>query len=115
MAYLPTQQSEEYYHQVAYYISSLESSAIDFAYGIRGHWGIENRLHGVKDVVFGEDRSLIRQGNAPANRSLILAIAKRCCEAQIALNVLPRNGYSSITSAQRFLSNDLDKLFSLVE
>ena len=60
----------------------------------------------VKDVVFGEDRSMIRQGNAPANRSIILAIT---------LNVLRRNGYSSITSAQRFIANDIDKVFSLVE
>jgi hypothetical protein len=44
-----------------------------------------------------------------------LAIAKRCCEAQIALNVLRRRGYSSITSAQRFLANDIDKILSLVE
>ncbi|MEH1841507.1 MAG: ISAs1 family transposase [Nostoc sp.] len=33
------------YHQVAYYISSKVYSAIDFAKGIHGHWGIENRLH----------------------------------------------------------------------
>lgn len=94
------------YQQVAYYISSLESCAIDFAYGIRGHWGIENRLHWVKDVVFGEDSSRIRHGNAPANRSIILAIA---------MNIWRRNGYPSITSAQRFLSNDIDKLLLLVE
>jgi predicted transposase YbfD/YdcC len=32
------------YHQVAYYISSFLRSAVDFAHGIRGHWGIENSL-----------------------------------------------------------------------
>jgi predicted transposase YbfD/YdcC len=94
------------YHQVAYYISSFLRSAVDFARGIRGHWGIENRLHWVKDMVFDEDRSTIRTGHAPANCSVILAIA---------LNVLRRNGYSSVTCAQRFISNDIDKLFSLVE
>ncbi len=94
------------YHQVAYYISSLVGSAVDFAHGIRGHWGIENRLHWVKDVVFDEDYLTIRMGNAPANLSIVRAIA---------LNILRRNGYSSITSAQRFMSNDIDKLFSLVE
>lgn len=94
------------YHQIAYYISSLVRSASDFALGIREHWAIENRLHWVKDMVFDEDRSMIRKGNAPANRSIILAIA---------LNVLRQNGYSSITSAQRFMSNDIDKLLSLVE
>jgi predicted NACHT family NTPase len=30
---------------VVYYISSLFLPAVDFAQGIRGHWGIENRLH----------------------------------------------------------------------
>lgn len=94
------------YHQVAYYISSLVGNAVTFAQGIRGHWGIENRLHWVKDVVFDEDRSTIHTGQAPANLSLLRAIA---------LNVLRRSGYSSITSAQRFLANDIDKILSLVE
>ncbi|CAA9395390.1 MAG: hypothetical protein AVDCRST_MAG93-9947, partial [uncultured Chloroflexia bacterium] len=31
----------------------------------RGHWGIENRLHYVKDVVLGEDRSQIHCGATP--------------------------------------------------
>ena len=31
----------------------------------RGHWGIENRLHWVRDVVFGEDRSQVRTESAP--------------------------------------------------
>ena len=31
----------------------------------RGHWGIGNRLHWVRDVVFGEDQSQVRTGSAP--------------------------------------------------
>jgi predicted transposase YbfD/YdcC len=31
----------------------------------RGHWGIENSLHYVRDVTFDEDRSQIRTLNAP--------------------------------------------------
>lgn len=31
----------------------------------RGHWEIENRLHWVRDVVFGEDLSQIRTGSGP--------------------------------------------------
>ena len=31
----------------------------------RGHWGIENRSHYVRDVTFGEDASQIQKGHAP--------------------------------------------------
>lgn len=31
----------------------------------RGHWGIENRSHDVRDVTLGEDASQIRLGQAP--------------------------------------------------
>jgi predicted transposase YbfD/YdcC len=31
----------------------------------RGHWGIENRLHGVRDVTLGEDACRVRRGAAP--------------------------------------------------
>ena len=31
----------------------------------RGHWGIENRLHWVRDVTFAEDVSRIRTKSAP--------------------------------------------------
>lgn len=45
-------------------------------------------------------------GKTPANLSIMRAIA---------LNLLRRNGYASITIAQRFLSHDIDKLLALVE
>ncbi|WP_414573547.1 ISAs1 family transposase [Nostoc sp. CCY 9925] len=93
------------YHEVVCYISSLIHTAQEFARGIRGHWSIENCLHWVKDVVFKEDDSKIRKGNAPANLSILRAIA---------LNILRRNGHTSITIAQRFLSNDIDKILAFV-
>jgi predicted transposase YbfD/YdcC len=31
----------------------------------RGHWAIENRLHGVRDVTLGEDACRVRSGAAP--------------------------------------------------
>lgn len=33
----------------------------------RGHWGIENRSHYVRDVTLDEDACRIRKGNAPQN------------------------------------------------
>jgi hypothetical protein len=32
---------------------------------VRGHWGIENRLHWVKDETLGEDRCRVRKGSGP--------------------------------------------------
>ena len=49
-----------------YFISSMRADAQRFAHGVRGHWGIENRLHWRLDVVLGDDASRIRKGNAPA-------------------------------------------------
>lgn len=44
----------------------------------RGHWTIENPLHYVRDVTFGEDKSTARTQNAPANhatlRNLVIGI-----------------------------------------
>ena len=48
---------------------------------IRGHWGIENGLHGVRDGTLGEDASRIRTGAATevmaALRNIIVFLFKR--------------------------------------
>jgi predicted transposase YbfD/YdcC len=38
-----------------YFVTSLEADAELFAHAVRSHWGIENSLHYVLDVAFGED------------------------------------------------------------
>jgi predicted transposase YbfD/YdcC len=54
-----------------YYLSSHAGTAKAFAALIRGHWGIENGLHWVLDVVFHEDDSRTRSGHAAANLALV--------------------------------------------
>jgi predicted transposase YbfD/YdcC len=58
-----------------YYITSHDGTAAEFGRWARGHWDIENGLHWVLDVVFREDRSRIRAGNAGANLAMIRRVA----------------------------------------
>ncbi len=58
-----------------YYISSLENDAEIFGGAVRGHWGVENKLHWVLDIAFREDESRIRKGHAAANFATIRHIA----------------------------------------
>ena len=58
-----------------YYISSHAGTASEMAGLIRGHWGIENGLHWVLDVVFHEDQSRIREGHAGENLGLLRRVA----------------------------------------
>jgi len=57
--------------EVRYFISSLAPEVNRLASLIRGHWGIENRLHWSLDVTFNEDQSRIRQGHAAENAALL--------------------------------------------
>lgn len=41
-----------------------QASAAELAGLVRGHWGIENRLHWVRDTAYREDASQVRTGNA---------------------------------------------------
>jgi predicted transposase YbfD/YdcC len=65
-----------------YFLSSLPLDAPRFARAVRSHWGVENSLHWVLDVQFGEDQCRARTGNAAEN----LATLRR-----LALNLLKRD------------------------
>jgi predicted transposase YbfD/YdcC len=63
-------------HERRYYISTLDGTdAKRMAHSIRGHWGIENKLHYVLDVSFAEDLCRVRKGHAAENLSRIRRIA----------------------------------------
>ena len=54
-----------------YYITSLPPAPQKINKVIRDYWGIENSLHWILDVSFGEDQSRIRKGNGPENMSIM--------------------------------------------
>jgi len=53
--------------ETRYYITSLPNDATRILHAVRSHWGIENALHWVLDVVMNEDDSRIRKDHAPEN------------------------------------------------
>ena len=70
--------------EAGYALTSLhpdQADATSLAALWRGHWGIENCLHWVRDVTFDEDRSQIRTGHAPqvvaALRNTAIGILRR--------------------------------------
>lgn len=66
---------------VRYFISSVFLSGKRFAEAVRGHWGIENSLHWVLDVIFDEDRSRTRKRRIADNlawlRRFAISLLKR--------------------------------------
>lgn len=58
-----------------FFLSSLPGDAGQVLRAVRGHWGIENRLHWSLDVSFREDESRVRTSNAPENLALLRKIA----------------------------------------
>ena len=61
--------------QNRYYISSLAVDAKVILKASRQHWGIENTLHWVLDVVFREDEARMRRGNTAHNFALLRHLA----------------------------------------
>jgi len=54
-----------------YFLSSAPLSAAALLHATRAHWGVENRLHWVMDVVFHDDLMRLRTNHGPANMALI--------------------------------------------
>jgi hypothetical protein len=81
--------------EVRYYVTSLAPEQADAKALLaltRGHWGIENRLHHVRDVTFEEDRSQMRSG--------AVAHTFAACR-NLAIGLLRSSGASNIAAALR--------------
>ena len=98
------QTSRKIEKSVRYYISSLTEKAVDFAQRIRGYWGIENKVHYVRDVTQGEDKSRIRTKPLPQ----IMAIARN-----LAVNLYRNAGFNNMAQAERKYQFGLEQILSL--
>jgi predicted transposase YbfD/YdcC len=61
--------------EVAHYICSRRGSAAELGSATRGHWGIENGLHWVLDVIFREDDSRLKDRTAAENLGMLRRVA----------------------------------------
>jgi predicted transposase YbfD/YdcC len=76
-----------------YYLFSQARDATTVNELVRAHWGIENQLHWVLDVTFGEDACRIRSGDAPQNMGVV---------RHVALNLLRQEPSKSSMKTKRF-------------
>lgn len=95
-------------HQVTgYYICSYALDEAKLMYGyIKDVWGIENRLHWVKDVIMKEDISKTAKGMAAQNISLI---------RNIVINLYRANGIDSIKYATQKYANNVKELMKIIQ
>ena len=92
--------------ETRYYLSSLPGEAQQIGEAVRRHWGVENGLHWVMDMVFRDDESRIRRDNAPANFTTIKHMAS---------NLLRRGkGKHSMRASRHLAAWNEDFLYSLL-
>ncbi len=87
--------------ETRYYVASFIDTAQAFAERIRGYWGVENKVHHVRDVTQGEDASRIR--TSPLVQSWAIA-------RNFALNLYRHNGFENMAQAQRLAGFGLSTL-----
>ena len=94
--------------EVSYGITSLgwqEASAAQVEALWRGHWGIENRVHYVRDVTWGEDAGQIHVGQAPQ----ALAALRNGL-----LTLLRSRGVTNIADALRHYGASVPRILALI-
>lgn len=94
--------------EVEYAITSVPRPQADAARLLgwwRGHWGIENREHWVRDVTFDEDRCRIRKGEAPQN----LAALRNAL-----ISLLRLHGHANIAAGLRFCTWKTQRLLAML-
>lgn len=84
---------------ISYYLSSVDHTAISAARTIRRHWHVENTLHWMLDVNYGEDASQVRERALARNLAILRRVAK---------NLLRQAGEAKggVRDQRRFAFND---------
>lgn len=94
--------------ETAFYVTSLSASKAgpERAAGlVRGHWGIENGLHYVRDVTWDEDRSQVRTAAAPRALATL---------RNLAIGALRHAGETNVASGLRWVARDPYRALALL-
>jgi predicted transposase YbfD/YdcC len=86
-------------------LTAEQATAAELADAARAHWGIENRLHWVRDVSYGEDLSQVRTGHGPA----VMATLRN-----LAISLLRAAGATNIAAACRHLSRHPARVLPMI-
>lgn len=81
--------------EIVYAITSLparQATPAQLAALLRGHWGIENRLHWIRDTAYQEDTSQVRTGTAARTMATF---------RNLAISILRLAGHTNITATLR--------------
>ncbi|WP_299488820.1 ISAs1 family transposase [Acaryochloris sp. IP29b_bin.137] len=90
--------------ETRYYITSLLEEVKPLAQRIRGYWGVENKVHYVRDVTQGEDASRIR--TTPLIGLFVQA-------RNLALNLYREHGFTNMAQAKRRCEQSFDMLMDV--
>ncbi|WP_455709439.1 ISAs1 family transposase [Kitasatospora purpeofusca] len=78
-------------------LDTYDATAVQLATWIRGHWGIENLPHHVRDRTFREDDSKVRTGHLPRTMAGL---------RNLAIGIFRQNGRTNIAAALRHTGRD---------
>jgi predicted transposase YbfD/YdcC len=86
-------------------LTTSQATPTQIADLLRGHWQIENRLHWVRDVTYGEDHSRLRTGTAPRAMASL---------RNLAISALRHTGWTNIAQALRHMTRDTTRPLTLL-
>jgi predicted transposase YbfD/YdcC len=95
-------------HEVVYGVTSLtaqEANAARLLELVRGHWGIENRLHYRRDQTMREDWYHVRMGTAPQAMAVI---------NNLVLGLIDQQNFRSVPEARRHYAANLYEAWDLI-
>jgi predicted transposase YbfD/YdcC len=81
-------------------LSVFDATCVELATWIRGHWGIENLLHHVRDRTFREDDSKVRTGTLPRTMASL---------RNLAISVFRQDSQTNIAAAVRHAGRDYQR------